>query len=157
MKALAFVFSFLVAVSIASAEPIVVIVRHAEKADNSEDAELSAAGRVRAETLSRILKDANITAIFSSERKRTQQTAEPLSKSTGVAPTVVPAKDYSTLVSKLRDTKGNALVVGHGNTIPDLMKALGIETPVQIADSDYSEIFVVTLVGKPQLTRLHYP
>ncbi len=157
MKMLAIVLSLLIVVSVVSAEPVVVIVRHAEKADNSEDAELSAAGRARAEILSRILKDANITAIFTSERKRTQQTAEPLSKSTGVAPTVVPAKEYSVLVSKLRDVKGNAMVVGHGNTIPELVKALGIETPVQIADADYSEIFIVTLDSKPQLMRLHYP
>ncbi len=157
MKMLALVLSLVVVVSVASAEPIVVIVRHAEKADNSEDAELSAAGRARAEILSRMLKDANITAIFTSERKRTQQTAELLSKSIGVAPIIVPAKDYSALVSKLRDLKGNALVVGHGNTIPELVKALGVEAPVEIADADYSEIFVVTLDAKPQLMRLHYP
>jgi len=53
--------------------------------------------------------------------------------------------------------KGNALVVGHGNTIPDIVKALGVDTPVEIADDDYSEIFVVTLNGTPQLMRLHYP
>jgi hypothetical protein len=48
-------------------------------------------------------------------------------------------------------------VVGHGNTIPDLMKALGIETPVNISDQDYTEIFVVSGGDRPQLLRLHYP
>lgn len=157
MKALTFVLSFLVAVSVASAEPIVVIVRHAEKADNSEDAELSPAGRQRADILARILKDSNITAIFTSERKRTQQTAEPLANAIGISPSIVGAKDYPALVSKLREVKGNALVVGHGNTIPDIVKALGIDAPVQIADADYSQIFVVTLDAKPRLMQLHYP
>jgi broad specificity phosphatase PhoE len=75
----------------------------------------------------------------------------------GVAPTTVPAKDTITLVAKLRQLPGNALVVGHGNTIPDLMKALGIETPVNISDQDYTEIFVVSGGDRPQLLRLHYP
>ena len=157
MKALAVVFWFCIPISIACAEPMVVIVRHAEKADNSQDADLSPAGRQRAETLERILKDANITAIFTSEFKRTQQTAAPTARATGITPTVVPGKDFAALVSKLREVKGNALVVGHGNTIPEILKALGIDTPVQIADADYSEIFVVTLNAQPQLMRLHYP
>ena len=157
MKALAFVISLFIAVSVASADPLVVIVRHAEKADNSEDAELSPAGRQRADVLVRVLKDANITAIFTSERKRTQETAAPLAKSIGVSPSILGAKDYPALVSKLREVKGNALVVGHGNTIPDVIKALGIDAPVQIADTDYSQIFVVALDAKPRLMQLHYP
>jgi hypothetical protein len=51
---------------------------------------------------------------------------------------------------------GNALVVGHGNTIPDLLKALGIATQVSIPEDDYTEIFAVLLGDAPQLLRLHY-
>lgn len=158
MKPLVFLCSFLISISSASAEPIVVIVRHAEKAANDpKDPDLSAAGRVRAEALAKILKDANITTIFATEFKRTQETAAPTAAATGVASTAVPAKDYATLVSKLRQLNGNALVVGHGDTIPDIIKALGIDASIQISDGDYTEIFVVELGGKPQLLRLHYP
>lgn len=157
MKSFAFLISLFIAVSISSADPLVVIVRHAEKADNSEDAELSPDGRRRAEILARMLKDANVTAIFTSERKRTQQTAAPLAKLIGVSPNIVGAKDYPALAAKLREVKGTALVVGHGNTIPDIIKALGIDVPVQIADPDYSQIFVVALDAKPRLMQLHYP
>jgi hypothetical protein len=52
---------------------------------------------------------------------------------------------------------GNALVVGHGNTIPDLLKALGITTPVSIPEDDYTEIFAVLVGDAPKLVRLHYP
>jgi broad specificity phosphatase PhoE len=157
VKTFFFLLSIFLMVSALSAAPIVVIVRHAEKVDNSQDAELSPAGRQRAENLAQMLKDGNITAIFTSEFKRTQQTAAPTSRATGVAPMTVPAKDLPALISKLHEVQGNALVVGHGNTIPDIVKALGIETPVQIADDDYSEIFVVTVGSKPQLLRMHYP
>jgi broad specificity phosphatase PhoE len=70
---------------------------------------------------------------------------------------VVSGKDVGALVEKLRALKGgNALVVGHGNTIPDLLKALGITTPVNIPEDDYSEILVVLPGDPPQLLRLHY-
>jgi len=61
------------------------------------------------------------------------------------------------VIEKLRGLKGNGLVVGHGNTIPDLLKALGIETPVKIPENDYTDLFVITMADKPQLLRLHYP
>jgi hypothetical protein len=48
------------------------------------------------------------------------------------------------------------LVVGHGNTIPDLIKGFGIATPVNIAENDYDNLFVVVLEEKPCLIRLHY-
>jgi len=158
MRAFAFVFLVLIAASAAFAQPIVVIVRHAEKANNDpKDPDLSAAGHARAEALGLMLKDAGITAIFTSEFKRTQETAAPTSAATGVAPTVVIGKDTESLVSKLHQLNGNALVVGHGDTIPNIVKALGIDTSIQIPDSDYTELFVVTLGIKPQLLRLHYP
>ena len=158
MKALALFLLLFVSASIASAEPVIVIVRHAEKAANGgNDPDLSPAGRARADALARILKDAGITAIFTSEFKRTQETAAPTATSTHVAPTVVTAKDTAGLVAKLHKMKGNALVVGHGNTIPNIIRALGIENSINIPGADYSELLIVTLGDKPQLFRLHYP
>jgi len=105
------------------------VVRHAEKAADGNDPDLSAAGQQRAEGLARILKDAEITAIFTTEFKRTQETAAPTAKELHVSPTVIPA-----------------------NEIPAL-----VETPVKISETDYSDLFVITMVDKPQLLRLHYP
>jgi broad specificity phosphatase PhoE len=158
MKALVLFLSIFVAVTIASAHPVIVIVRHAEKsASDGNDPDLSAAGRARAEALARILKDSGITEIFTSEFKRTQETAAPTATATGIAPTVVAAKDTAALVTKLHQLKGNALVVGHGDTIPNIIKALGLKTPINIPDDDYSELLIVTPGDKPQLFRLHYP
>ncbi len=158
MKALALFSLLFVSVSMASAQPVVVIVRHGEKAtDGGTDPDLSSAGRARADALARILKDSGITAIFTTEFKRTQKTAAPTAASTQVTPTVVAAKDTGGLVAKLHQLNGNALVIAHGDTIPNIVKALGINVPVNIADADYSELLIVTLGDKPQLFRLHYP
>ena len=157
MKALVLFLSIFIAVTIASAQPVVVIVRHAEKAaSGAKDPDLSPAGRARAEALARILKDSGITAIFTSEFKRTQETAAPTATSAHVTPTVVAAKDTAGLVAKLHELNGNALVVGHGDTIPNIIKALGINSSINIPDADYSELLIVTLGDKPHLFRLHY-
>ena len=118
--------------------------------------DISEAGRARAESLATILKDAEISAIYTTEFKRTQETAAPLAKALHVEPAVIPAKDGASLVAQLRASSGNVLVVGHGNTIPDLLKTLGITTPINIADNDYDNLFVVLMEEKPRLIRLHY-
>jgi broad specificity phosphatase PhoE len=149
---------FLLAIAATDAAPIVFVVRHAEKASTGgDDPDLSAAGHKRADALARVLKDSQITAIFVTELKRTQETAVSLAKETHTTPTVIPAKDIPALVMNLRTLNGNALVVSHGNTIPDLLKALGIATSITIPENDYTEIFLVSLTEPPQLLRLHYP
>ena len=159
MKHLALILSIpLLLVSYANAAPIVFITRHAEKASpGGKDPDLSVEGQKRADALAHILKDSQIRSVFVTEFKRTQETAAPTARAAQVSPTVVPASDIGALVQKLRALNGNALVVGHGNTIPDLLRALGIATPVSIPEDDYNEIFAVLVGEAPQLVRLHYP
>jgi broad specificity phosphatase PhoE len=145
-------------VSAAAAQSTVFIVRHAEKAQSGgNDPDLSDSGRARAEALAKMLKDAGINAIYATEFKRTQQTAAPLAKILGLSVTTVPSKETSALIAKLRDSHGNVLVVGHGNTIPDLIKEVGVAVPISISENDYDNLFVLVLDEKPRLIRLHYP
>ncbi len=145
-------------VAAAEAAPVIFVVRHAEKTTTAgNDPDLSVAGQKRAEALARILKDSQISAVLVTEFKRTQETAAPTARAAHVTPTVVPANDVPGLIGKLRVLNGNVLVVGHGNTIPELVKALGVATPISIPDDDYTEILVVSLGDVPQLLRLHYP
>lgn len=149
---------FLSLAAAADATPVVFIVRHAEKAaTGGKDPELSVAGQHRAKALARILKDSQITTVLVTEFKRTQATAAPMAKEAQLTPIVVPADDVAGMAAKVRALNSNALVVGHGNTIPELMKALGISTPIVIPENDYSDFFVVSLHDPPQLLRLHYP
>jgi broad specificity phosphatase PhoE len=159
MKYLALILSILLLLATgANAAPVVFIVRHADKASTGgKDPDLSVQGQKRADALAHILKDSQITSVFVTEFKRTQETAAPTARASHVSPTVVSANDIGALVEKLHALNGNALFVGHGNTIPGLLKALGIATPVSIPEDDYTEIFVVSLGDAPQLLRLHYP
>jgi broad specificity phosphatase PhoE len=147
----------LLLVSTSFAGPTIFFVRHAEKATTGgDDMDISEAGRARAESLATVLKDAEITALHTTEFKRTQQTAAPLAKALHLEPAIISSKDGAALLAKLRSSSGNVLVVGHGNTIPDLLKTLGITTPINIADNDYDNLFVVLMEEKPRLIRLHY-
>lgn len=142
----------------AADRPLLFIVRHSEKTTAAgNDPDLSDAGRARAESLGRILKDAGITAIYATDLKRTQQTAAPLAHALGLQTTIITASETAALVAKLRIQAGNALVVGHGNTIPDLLKALGLSEVISIAESDYDNLLVIMPGDPPRLVRLHMP
>ncbi|MEO6213128.1 MAG: phosphoglycerate mutase family protein [Vicinamibacterales bacterium] len=146
----------------AAAQQSVFVVRHAERADvgapgtMGTDPDLSAVGKGRAESLASALRDAGITSIYVTEFKRTQQTASVIAKVLGIEPTVVPQGAGATLSEKLKTGAGNALVIGHSNTVPEVIKLLGVAEPVRVGDADYDNLFVVTMGSKPALLRLHY-
>lgn len=146
----------------ASAQSTVFLVRHAERADGgagnmqTADPDLSADGRARAESLATLLKDAKITTIITSEFKRTQQTAAPVARALGLEPEQVPAKEQAALVRRIRAAKGNVLVVGHSNSVPDTLKGLGVRDAVTIGEQDFDNLFIVVGGARPTLVRLHY-
>ena len=145
-------------VSGAAAQSTIFIVRHAEKAaSGGTDPNLSVAGQKRAKRLANVLKDAGISKIFVTEFKRTQQTAAPLATALNLTPNIIPAQNSPLLITRLRASPGNVLVVGHSNTIPQVIAGLGITTQIQIGENDYDNLFV--LVRKPpppRLIHLHY-
>lgn len=147
--------------STAAAQGTVFLVRHAERADDANagpkmtatDPDLSGQGILRAQALARTLKDAKITGIYTTEYKRTKQTAGPLATALGVQVTEVSSKDLPGLFQKVRTAPGNVLVVGHSNTVPAVIKELGVAEPVSIAETEYDNLFVVT---RGTLIRLRY-
>lgn len=143
----------------------VVLVRHAEKADGSADAELSAAGRRRAEALKAALARFAPDAILVSEYRRTAQTAAPTAAHFGLTPTVVPVRgavpaQATATAAALRGLRpgSTALVVGHSNTIGPIIAALGGPALGDLCDGEYATIFVLTLpaTGPPRLVRAVY-
>jgi broad specificity phosphatase PhoE len=144
----------------AAAQTAVIVVRHAEKVDESADPLLSARGTARAEALARALKLAGVKAIYVTEYKRTALTAAPLAAALGLTPIVVPAAQTATLVERIRkDNAGDVvLVVGHSNTAPGILEKLGSPERVEIAGDEYDNLFVlVPRPGSaPALLRLKY-
>jgi phosphohistidine phosphatase SixA len=152
----------LTVVSLAAAQDVVFVVRHAERADagmkkGMEDPPLSAAGEARAKTLARMLRSADVEHVFATQFRRTQQTAEPLARAEHLDVTTVTAKDIDALVQKLSGITGTSLVVGHSDTIADILHALGVKEDVTIADDEYDNLFVVVRgEGEPRLIKLRF-
>ncbi len=144
----------------AESQLTVFLVRHAEKEATGSDPSLSPAGHQRAESLAAMLADTGITAIFSSEFKRTQETAAPLAKRLGLSVTVVPGKDIDALLSKVRALApdGRALIVGHSNTTPELARRLTGAKVADLTDADYDRLYVATIPenGQGEIVVLRY-
>jgi broad specificity phosphatase PhoE len=148
------------AAATSSAQDVIYVVRHAERADQSPDSSLSSAGDTRAASLARTLRDSGVTHIFTTELKRTAQTAAPSAAALHVTPRALPANDTNAVVAALRRLAptDRALVVGHSNTVPAILSALGISSAVTIADAEFDNLFVVVprKDGPPALLRLRY-
>jgi broad specificity phosphatase PhoE len=148
----------------ASATTTVILIRHGEKASESMDNDppLTAVGQARAKELARVLADANVSAIYTTNRRRTEDTVAPLAAALGLKPIVVTVgKTYAAdLAARIRAEHAGktVVVVGHSNTTPDVLKQLGIADPPAIPDPQHDDLFVVTLTdgAAPHLVRLRY-
>jgi len=137
---------------------IVLLIRHAEKAKNGDDPPLNPAGKERAKTLARVAGKAKIDAIYTSEKKRTRQTAQELADYLKLPITQVPGADVDSLVKQITQDKPGkiVLVVGHSNTIPKIINKLGGGDIDPIEEYDNLFVLVVPRSGSGKLVQLKY-
>jgi broad specificity phosphatase PhoE len=169
-RAIVFVLMFVagLAGSARAADQVIFLVRHAERADAgsgapppgmmANDPPLSAAGNERSARLAALLASADVKHIYTTEYQRTRQTAAPLAQRLKVETVTSAARDPDALVQQITKVSGNVLIVGHSNTIPDLLKRLGVKEAISIADNEYDNLFVVVRPPGGALTmiRLRY-
>ena len=146
----------------------IVIVRHADTDGSMMDGgdpPLNAAGRARAEDLADFLQDidvvAGVNAIYASDKRRTQQTAEPLAHRLGLEIKVEDMYDFKRLVRHIeRDHGGDiVLVVTHSDAIAALIDELHGKKPLPaIAPDEYDNVYIVTnpWFGKVKTLRVYY-
>jgi broad specificity phosphatase PhoE len=136
---------------------VIVVTRHAERADGGasmgNDPPLSEAGTRRAAALAQSLEKLGVSAVYTTQYKRTKETAQPAATALGLAITERPATaanqaSYAQDLAKeiLAKHAGQVvLVVGHSNTVPAIVGAFGIAGVAPIPDSDYGDLFVVVV------------
>ena len=152
------------ATSAALSQPsTVVLVRHGEKAtDPASDPPLSAAGQQRARDLLQVLADAKVSAIITTQLARTKDTAKPLADSVHETLIVVATGNMKahvdSVVSKVKNAKkgSTVLVVGHSNTVPLIIAALGGPKMPDLCDAEYSNLFVLEMGESARLIRGHF-
>jgi len=164
------VFAILVAVGSSwhsATTTTVVLVRHAEKQLGAiSDAPLSPEGEKRADRLAQMFGDSQefgrIRKIYVTNTRRTQQTALRLSQRIGLNSEVVDAKTDSKELAKrvLKENRGaRALIVGHSNTVPEIVQALsGEKTVPPMGEDEYDTLYVVTVpsFGPATVLRMKY-
>jgi broad specificity phosphatase PhoE len=143
----------------------VILVRHAEKAQvPGNDPPLSETGMARARALQVALQHANVRHVIVTSRQRTTQTAARVIAAQDIQPVVIPFGDgdsaqvAAVATAVRRIPAGDAvLVVGHSNTVPPIIAALGGPKLPDLCDASYSTIFVLELGSSPKrLVRAHY-
>ncbi len=130
----------------AQAADTVYVMRHLQKAAG-DDPPLTEEGAILAEMVAAMLggEDFGIKAVFATRTRRAQQTGAPLAKFAGVPVTPYDPRDVPALVAAVKAVPGNVLIVGHSNTVPDLVAAFGGTKPPPLSESDYGTIYQVTL------------
>jgi broad specificity phosphatase PhoE len=120
---------------------MIYLVRHGEKEAVGQDPDLSAQGRQRAQNIATILGKAGIAHVFSTPTNRTRQTAQPLAQASGVQVASYDPKTPQALVAKVKTLNGAVLVVGHSNTLPELVRLFGGQPGADIADNEYDRLY----------------
>jgi broad specificity phosphatase PhoE len=147
------------AAPVAAASPedtaVVFLVRHAEKTSDGEDPALTAAGRERARQLARLLADSGVGAVYSTDFKRTLDTAKPLAAAAGLRVRLYDWDALAALAAELTAMPGRRLVVGHSDTTPELVGLLGGEPGPPIDEADeYDRLYMVTVAPGGTVTTI---
>ena len=126
--------------------PSIFVVRHAEKAIGRglEDVGLTLAGHARAEALALVEGIARVEAVFVTPYRRTLETAQPTLRCRGIDAQTYPANDVSGVALRaLEILPGATLIVGHCDTVPEILRRLGIEAPSLRYLTRYGDLFRV--------------
>jgi phosphohistidine phosphatase SixA len=146
----------------------VILVRHAEKVTTDPrdpNPGLSPQGEQRARNLARTLRRKHVSAIVTTQLARTKLTAQPLADLRHVAPEEVQvgrdAQAHAAAVAELIRTRHagqTVLVVGHSNTVPKIIAALGGPVLGDLCETAYDNLFtlVIPARGAPRLAHTHY-
>jgi broad specificity phosphatase PhoE len=143
----------------------VILVRHAEQETGSiTDPPLSAAGEERAQRLARMFGDpaapGRVDAIYVTPTVRSRMTAAPLAARLSLTPTMATDAEPRALVRRLlhEHAGGRVLVIGHADTLPEIVRLLSGESVPPMGPQDYGTVYVVMVprMGRANVLRLTY-
>lgn len=123
--------------------PPTYVIRHFDTPEGVRDAQLTPTGQARARALVRWFQGKPLSAVLSTPTDRTRNSAAPLAAARGLPIATYDPTAYAALVERVRKTKGAVLVVGHSNTVPDIVAALGGTRPAPLSHPDFGDIWIV--------------
>ena len=135
-------------------EPVYFVMRHLHTPAGEHDPDLTAEGQRHAALLANWFGEEALEAIYVSSYKRSQQTAAPLAARLGLTPNYYDPADTPGLLARVRQGPFPVLIVGHSNTVPDIIEQLGGERPGPLVHEDFGDIWQVVPGGMTNRFRL---
>ncbi|MDP3680139.1 MAG: phosphoglycerate mutase family protein [Flavobacterium sp.] len=123
-------------------------IRHAEKVDNSQNPDLSEIGLERAKLWNKIFSEVSFDEIYSTDYKRTTQTASPTAAAKNIQIKLYNPKTTA-IDSFKKETLGKkVLIVGHSNTTPNFVnQIINQKIYADIEDTRFGNLYIVTVNG----------
>lgn len=143
MRILLLAIACSVAVPAAAADVPVHVVRHFDTPAGEKDPDLLPQGVARAGALARWFRGKRLCAILVTQYKRTRQTAAPTATGRGIAIRTYDAADIAGVVAQARASACPVLIVGHSNTVPDIVAQLGGSRPAPLSHPDFGDLWTV--------------
>jgi broad specificity phosphatase PhoE len=122
--------------------PNYYVVRHLQKA-TGDDPGLTAEGQRNAARLADLLADDPPSSIYVSSTRRARETAAVLAGRLGLTPKIYDPRDTPALIAAVTAETGTVLIVGHSNTVPEIVERLGGTRPADLSESDYGDVWRV--------------
>lgn len=119
------------------------VLRHLDTPKGERDPDLLPAGAAKAKALVTWFEGKPLAAIFATPYRRTQQTAAPIAAARGLTVQTYDPADEAALIARVKAVAGPVLIVGHSNTVPDIVAALGGERPGELAHEDFGDVWTV--------------
>jgi broad specificity phosphatase PhoE len=124
--------------------PDFYVMRHLDTAEGASDPDLTPAGQRRAQLLADFFTGEPPAVIFVTDTKRARQTAAPLAAKLSLTPVVYDPRNTPALIAEILKSPNPALIIGHSNTVPDIVAALGGARPAPLTHQDFGDIWHIS-------------
>lgn len=139
----------------AGGEPLYYVMRHLNTPEGQRDPDLLPEGAAAAQRVLELMTRQRPAAIYVSTFKRTEQTAAAVAARWGLTPIVYNPADTPGLVARVRAGPWPVLIVGHSNTVPDIVEQLGGTRPAPLSHPDFGDLWRIEADGTT--TKLRIP
>lgn len=121
----------------------IYVIRHFDTAEGVKDARLTPRGEARARSLVRWFSDRPLAAIHVTPFARTRQTAAPVAAAKGLTPINYDWTDGGQLIAAVKAQPGDVLIVGHSNTVPEIVQRFGGTRPAPLVHADFGDLWII--------------
>lgn len=139
----------------AGGEPLYYVMRHLNTPEGQRDPDLLPEGTAAAARVPALLAQRRPAVIYVSDFKRTRQTAAAVAARWGLTPIIYNPADTPALIARVRAGPWPVLIVGHSNTVPDIVEQLGGPRPAPLSHPDFGDLWRIEADGRT--TRLRVP